>query len=74
VGTRIHVLQEEMTRGRIEDILADNGFDGSLAEALDDSGSTSQSNEHTTPAKAPSAVAEAAPSLWLTATHTSGRY
>jgi 2-hydroxychromene-2-carboxylate isomerase len=38
VGTRIHVLQEEMTRGRIEDILADNGFDGSLAEALDDSG------------------------------------
>ncbi|MGO9509498.1 MAG: DsbA family protein, partial [Mycobacterium sp.] len=38
VGTRIHLLQEEMTRDRIDDVLADNGFDGSLVEALDDSG------------------------------------
>lgn len=37
VGTRIHVRREEITPGAISEILADNGFDASLSEALDDS-------------------------------------
>jgi hypothetical protein len=38
VGTFIHVRRQELNQSVISGILADNGFDGSLSEALDDSG------------------------------------